>query len=84
MELTTFIGSLFFLEKCYQIDYTGEPSQKEVLVKVNFHHSWYLVEREREREREGKKSLFVSVPKGKISLQQERQYQGSYEPWRYL
>ena len=34
-----------FLEKCYWIDYTGEPDQKEVLVKVNFLyicHYWYL------------------------------------------
>ena len=51
-------------------------------MKASFHHSWYLVERELDME--GKKSLFVSVPKGKISLQRERQYQGSYEPWRYF
>ena len=60
---------IFFLEKCYQTDYTGEPSQSEVWVKASFHHSWYLVERELDME--GKRSLFVSVPKGKISLQQE-------------
>ena len=30
---------------------------------------------------EGMKSLFVSVPKGKNLLQQERQYQGSFDPW---
>ena len=33
---------------------------------------------------EDMKSLFVNVSKGKILLQQERQYQGSFEPWRYL
>ena len=30
------------------------------------------------------KSLFVTVPKGKILLQQNTHYQGSFEPWRYF
>ena len=38
-------------------------------MKANFHRSWYLVEREFDME--GKKSLFVSAPKGKISLNQK-------------
>ena len=56
---------VFFMEKCYWIDYTGEPSQREVLVKALFHHFWYLVERQKERDRqrefdmEGIKSLLV-------------------------
>ena len=53
-------------------------------MKANFHHSWYLAERDSKFDMEGMKSLFVSVLKGKISLQQEREYQGLYEPWRYL
>ena len=31
--------------KWVTVDYTGESSQEEVLVKANFHRSWYLVER---------------------------------------
>ena len=53
-------------------------------MKANFHyhcHYMYLVEKERERERErerefvmeGMKTLFVSIPKRKILLLQERQ-----------
>ena len=45
-------------------------------MKANFHYSGTLLgerEREREREREfvmeGMKTLFVSIPKGKILLQ---------------
>ena len=44
-------------------------------MKANFHYHccyWYLVEREFVME--GMKPLFVSVPKGKILQQQERQY----------
>ena len=33
---------------------------------------------------EGMHSLSVSATKEKVLLQQETQYQGSLEPWRYL
>ena len=51
-------------------------------MKANFHHSWYLVEREFAGE--GMKSLSVSVQKEKFYCSKKRQYQGSFEPCRYL
>ena len=32
----------------------------------------------------GMKFLFISVPEVNIILQQEGQYQSSFDPWRYL
>ena len=43
-----------------------------------------LVPRERKFVEHDGNSLFDSVPKRKILLQQEKQYQGPFEPWRYL
>ena len=60
------------------------PRSEEVFVKANFlycYHCWYL---ERKSDGEDMKSLFVSAPKEKFILQQEKQYQGLSEPQRYL
>ena len=38
------IWSKFFLEKVTELN-IQEPNQREVIVKTNFHHSWFIVER---------------------------------------
>lgn len=87
MELTTFSGSLCFSGKVLLKWVNKKARSEEAFGESNLSLSLsLLVPLENEREEfvvEKMKSLFVSVPKAKVMLWQEKLYQWSFEPCRY-
>ena len=62
------------------------PRSEEVLVKANLLYCCHCCYCYLGRTSDGEEmeSLFVSAPKEKFILQQEKKYQGLFEPQKYL